>query len=407
MPKLKKLKRLHNLTPQPLSGAVHVTGNNHDVFYCVVADCGRGGDLAKDTFTEYVKRGSQHVVGILWKQPRLLSIPDLEVPMDGLMDANVEEAIRSLWDEWKEDDLFDKCTVKLVMSPLHGDENNKGLLLWSHDSGDTFAKKVGRDSVPGLPQRLENALSIAHEIGFRHIILHYCYSGAALLEFPRSMSEAEALRGAEFTSDDGTLTVCGYRSTEWSTEHPVGSTAATRYLRAGAPSSDRFVPREKVARGYVVAAHVAILTPVRSVGRHSSRNLEPTALAENVHFVGGGRYTKCSVDRYTKDVVTARLSGIAKKKIKGDAKALKGRRMTEATMLQIFQRRRDNGLVRVRRRKKGTMKSFILRGRVVSKDNLSVQIQFEKENGNYFTETFPNKKNSTYDLTHCERLDSN
>ena len=181
MPQLKKLKRLQNLTPRSISGATNVTVNNHDVFFCVVADCARGGDLAKDTFTEYVKRGAHRVKGILWKQPRLLSIPDLEVPMEGLMDENVEEAIRSLWSAWKDDDLFNQCTVKLVLSPLHGDEKHKGLLLWSHDSGDTFAKKVGRDSVPGLPQRLENALSVAHEIGFRHIILHYCYSGAALL----------------------------------------------------------------------------------------------------------------------------------------------------------------------------------------------------------------------------------
>ena len=97
--------------------------------------------------------------------------------MEGLMDENVEEAMRSLWSGWKEDELYNQCTVKFILSPLHGDEGNgKGCLLWSHDSGDTIAKKVGRNSVPGLPQRLENALSLAHEIRFRHVVLDYCYS---------------------------------------------------------------------------------------------------------------------------------------------------------------------------------------------------------------------------------------
>jgi len=377
-----------------------------NVVYCVVADPARASPEQVKTFYEYVYRASGtdgRVKDILWKNVKLLNIEQLEVPILGLMDGVVQEAITNLWQEWENHELHDKAVCKLILAPLHGTNKKasalRGKLLWSHDGqGNKYFR-----SSPGLPQALESALADAHEVGFRHVILQYCYSGLTLTELPRSLENAFHIQPATYSEVAGDMSVVGFNDVEWSSTVAAGSTSVYRYLSLGAPISKTVscdVPKQ-----YVVSAKVTLFEPISSLTRKSSRQLSCIFVATSVFFVGGGVLSQGPTKYYTPEAMKLRDDARGIRKAHSDEQCLQGPPHSQDTMLQTVLRRRLNGLVRVRYTDNRDGSTHVQRGRIQQKFDDHVVIRYVTNDGEQYDEEIP-LVSERYVITHVERLDS-
>jgi len=108
-PKRKKLFGQSKFNPSRNLGAF-----GPKTLFAVLSDAGRGGSAAMQTFAEYVYRGSKAVVGVVWAQPPVLEVHDLEVAVQGAMDDAVADSLLQLWAKIKSHSMWGKAKVKLT-----------------------------------------------------------------------------------------------------------------------------------------------------------------------------------------------------------------------------------------------------------------------------------------------------
>jgi len=86
-PKRKKLFGQSKINPSLNLGAF-----GPKTLYTVLSDAGRGGSAAMQTFAEYVYRGAKAVVGVVWAQPPVLEVRDLEVTVQKAFSVGKDES---------------------------------------------------------------------------------------------------------------------------------------------------------------------------------------------------------------------------------------------------------------------------------------------------------------------------
>jgi len=302
--------------------------------------------------------------------------------MENLVDGIIQECVEELWEEWKLDPLYDQAEVKLILAPAHGTNKDecKGRLLWSNG---------GRDAVKGLPRTLENALEIAYEVGFRSVVLQYCYSGTFLKQLPSTMEADMAIQAATY-SELGSLNVVGFDGIEWTVDAEIGSTAAYSYLARGAQVTSLV---KNVPSHLLVFARINMLQPGESLGRYPLSTLKPVAVASKLRYVGGGkiRDPEDSNPLYNRQPMKKRRKARKERKKKSDDNCLQGPSLEAGEVLAILQRRRVNGLFRVRYTDTRNNTSRVKRGRIVEKLNDYVKVRFIQENGIEREGTIPMK----------------
>ena len=395
-PKRKKLFGQSKFNPSRNLGAF-----GPKTLFAVLSDAGRGGSAAMQTFAEYVHRGSKAVVGVVWAQPPVLEVHDLEVAVQGAMDDAVADSLLQLWAKIKNHSMWGKAKVKLILAPMHGTDKGpcKGCLLWSHNTGGDFAKRHNTHSVPGLPQSLDNALKAAHVAGFREVVLLYCYSGIELCSLSTTQQAISEKEHAVFRVEKEDMIVTGFNGVEWSCTHPYGSNACHRFLRAGAPSSDDVKGQ---ALGYISAARVALLTPLRSLSRRPLRLMESKVFCVSKHVVGGG---PVDGSRYTPKKVKARQDKSDETRKASDKPALRGPKHSPEQILLLVLRRRKFGQIRVRYEHNRTGQSFVERGRIIQKRPDGVTVRYQKGDGTTYEEDIP-YQGKTFTITHVENFDN-